>query len=318
MKSTIGILLIIIFTATVSAQTTRPFFSDTLRTVTIDSAYTVTAKRGLDMSDFVNVMINDTAFFQAFHDLRLYSFTANNLIKTYDDDNKILSKIVRKVSHDNSTPNYKQTQLLIIDSGKVFKRNGEFELYTVKMFSYIFMNAKNTDFIQTKKVEGNLTDEEGYKQKLKTLIFNPGKPVKGIPLISDKTEIFGAELRNYYTFTFYYATYQDSIPVFYFKCKTKEGLNWWKEGDTMIKELTTIFDARNLTILGRYIDMRYSSVPFDFNVKMNIEMSYISEDKLAPTHISYDGDWDIPFKKKEICTFDIYHTGFKPGYSIAK
>ncbi len=123
MKALLYLLSLLLVTSTVSAQTTRPFFSDTLRTVTIDSAYTVTAKRGLDMSDFVNVMINDTAFYQAFHDLRLYSFTANNLIKTYDDDNKILSKIVRKVSHDNSTPNYKQTQLLKIDSGKVFKRN---------------------------------------------------------------------------------------------------------------------------------------------------------------------------------------------------
>ena len=180
------------------------------------------------------------------------------------------------------------------------------------------MNDRNTDFTATKKVAGSYSDEEGYKQKLKTLIFTPGKPVHGIPLISDKTEIFGPELSKYYTFSFYHATYQDSIPVYYFKCKTKEGLSWWKEGDTMIKELTTIFDARNLTILGRFIDMRYSSVPFDFNVKMNVELSYVSEDKLVATHISYDGDWDIPFKKKEICTFDIHHSGFKPGYSIAK
>jgi hypothetical protein len=207
---------------------------------------------------------------------------------------------------------------LKIDSGKVFRRNGDFNLYTVKMFSYIFMNDRNTDFTATKKVAGSQSDEEGYKQKLKTLIFTPGKPVHGIPLISDKTEIFGPELSKYYTFSFYHATYQDSIPVYYFKCKTKDGLSWWKEGDTMIKELTTIFDARNLTILGRFIDMRYSSVPFDFNVKMNIELSYVSEDKLVATHISYDGDWDIPFKKKEICTFDIHHSAFKPGYSIAK
>lgn len=318
MKRILYLLSLLLVTSKVFAQSKRPFFSDTLRTVTIDSALTVTAKRGLSMDDFVEVMMKDTAFYQAFHDLRKYSFVANNLIKTYDEDNRILAKIIRKVSHDNSTPNYKQTQLLKVDSGKVFKRNGDFDLYTVKMFSYIFMNDRNTDFTATKKVAGSHSDEEGYKQKLKTLIFTPGKPVHGIPLISDKTEIFGPELSKYYTFSFYHATYQDSIPVYYFKCKTKEGLSWWKEGDTMIKELTTIFDARNLTILGRFIDMRYSSVPFDFNVKMNIELSYVSEDKLVATHISYDGDWDIPFKKKEICTFDIHHSGFKPGYSIAK
>lgn len=318
MKALKYFLLLFFVTSTAFAQTHRPFFSDTLRSVTIDSTLTITAKRGLSMDDFVEVMINDTAFYQAFRNLRKFSFTANNLIKTYDEDNKIVSKIIRKISHDNSTKNYKQTALLKIDSGKVFKRNGDFNLYTVRMFSYIFMNDRNTDYTEVKKVSGGELDEEGYKQKLKTLIFTPGKAVSGIPLISDKTEIFGPELSKYYTFTFYYATYQDSIPVYYFKCKTKEGLSWWKEDDTMIKELTTIFDARSLTILGRFIDMRYSSVAFDFNVKMNIELSFATEDLLVPTHISYDGAWDIPFKKKEICTFDIYHTAFKPGYSISK
>lgn len=306
------------FTTNSFAQQKRPFFSDTLRSVTIDSNLTITAKRGLSMNDFVEVMMADTAFYQAFRDLRKFSFTAHNVIKTYNDEEKILSKIVRKIKHDNSTIKYKQTELYKVDSGKIYKRNGDFDLYTVKMFSYIFMNDRNTDFTEVKKVGKKESDEEGYKQKLKTLIFNPGKPVRGVPLISDKTEIFGKELSKYYTFTFYYATYQDSIPVYYFKCKTKEGLSWWNEDDTMIKELTTIFDARNLTILGRYIDMRYSSVPFDFNVKMNIEMSYVLEDMLVPTHISYDGDWDIPLKKKEICTFDIHHTEFKPGFSLQK
>src|SRR5574343_285287 len=316
MKAPLYILSFLFLSCTVFAQTNRPFFSDTLRSVTIDSNLTITAKRGLSMNDFVEVMMADTAFYQAFRNLRQFSFTANNVIKTFDEDDKISSKIVRRIKHDNSTINYKQTEFYKVDSGKIYKRNGDFDLYTVKMFSYIFMNDKNTDFTEVKKVAGTESDEEGYKQKLKTLIFTPGKPVKGIPLISDKTEIFGPELSKYYNFSFYYATYQDSIPVYYFKCKTKDGLSWWKEGDTMIKELTTIFDARNFTILGRFIDMRYSSVPFDFNVKMNIELSYVSEDKLVPTHISYDGDWDIPFKRKEICTFDIYHTGWKPGFSL--
>jgi hypothetical protein len=309
----VGFSLLLIASKNLKAQNKRSVFSDTLKSVTIDSNLTITAKRGLSMNDFVQVMLNDTAFYEAFRNLRKFSFVATNKIETFNDDNLSTAKIYRKINHDNSTRNYKQTILSASDSGKIFKRNGDFNLYTVKMFSYIFMNDRNTDFTQVKSYTKNESDEETYKQKLKTLIFNPGKKVDGIPLISDKTEIFGKELKKYYDFTFYYATYQDSVPVYYFKCKVKEGLTWWREDDTMIKELTTIFNAKDFTILGRYIDMQYSSAPFDFNVKMNIELAYATEDLLVPVHISYDGDWDIPFKKKEICTFDIYHTNFKKG-----
>ncbi len=304
-------LAFLLISTLIYGQSRRQPFVDTLKSVNIDSVLVVTAKRGLDITDFIHVMLNDTAFYGAFQELKKHSFVAQNKIATFKENEKIEGKIVRKIYHDNTGEKYKQKVLFKLDSGKVFKRNGDFDLYTVRMFSYIFMNEGNSDFVPNQKVTSNLNDEEGYKQKLKTLIFTPGKPVNGIPLISDKTEIFGAELRKYYDYSFYYATYQGNIPVYYFKCKVKSGLSWWNEDDTMIKELTTIFDAKNMNILGRYIDMKYSSIPFDFNVKMNIEMSYLNEDILVPTHISYDGDWDIPFKKKEICTFDIQHSQFK-------
>ena len=168
-------------------------------------------------------------------------------------------------------------------------------------------NERNRDSTFKHRVK---SFEEAYKEKLKTLLFTPGKPVKGVPLISDKTAIFSPDLAKYYQYSFYYATYQGDIPVYYFKCKLKEGISWWNKDDTMIKELTTIFDAKNMKILGRYIDMAYASLPFNFHVKMNIELSYLNEEILVPTHISYDGDWDIPFKKREICTFDIKHYNF--------
>lgn len=316
LKRTILFLSILFFLSDVPsyAQSKRQPFADTLKSVTIDSVLVITAKRGLDITDFISVMLADTGFYQAFKNMKRFSFVAENSIRIFNDNQTIRGKIFRKIYHNNTGPKYKQEILSSADSGKVYKRNGDFDLYTVRMFSYIFMNESNTDYTDaTDPATGSVTTkgEEGYKQKLKTLIFTPGRPVKGIPLISSKTEIFGADLRKYYDYSFYYATYQGSIPVFYFKCKVKPGISWWKEGDTMIKELTTIFDAKNMNILARYVDMNYSSVPFDFDVKMNIELSYLDEETLVPTHISYDGYWDIPFKKKEICTFDIHHYQFR-------
>ncbi len=151
---------------------------------------------------------------------------------------------------------------------------------------------------------------EGYKDKLKTLIFNPGRPVKGVPFIGSKTEIFTANMRQYYDYGFTSGTYLDSIPVYRFKVSVKPDLSKWTKDGIMIKELVTIFDKRNFNILGRYVDMKYSNMLFDFDVQMNIEMGYFGDDKL-PTKITYQGNWNIPFKKEERASFLVVHKDYK-------
>lgn len=281
----------------------------TMRTVVIDSILVVTARAGLNADDFIQEILKDTAFYQAFRDMKKYSFIAENQIYTYDKRNRPDAKIYRRIFHDNSGEQYKPIVLASKDSGNVYDRKGDYELFTVKMFSYIFMNQNSTEFTDH-EVSKKENQEESYKEKLKTLIFTPGKPVKGIPLISNKTMIFDPEMRKYYDYTFHHATYLDSIPVYRFKCTMKPGLSPGKQDDIMIKELTTIFDKRNFQILGRFIDLTYYSPLFDFDVKMNIELSYFGK-QLLPVRISYNGFWDIPFKDMERCSFRIKHFNYK-------
>jgi hypothetical protein len=69
----------------------------------------------------------------------------------------------------------------------------------LEMFDYIFMNPYNSDFESASPSAGKAGGtNESYKDKLKTLIFSPGKPIKGIPVIGGKTQIFTANMRQYY------------------------------------------------------------------------------------------------------------------------
>ncbi|MBC7915613.1 MAG: hypothetical protein H7Y07_16005, partial [Pyrinomonadaceae bacterium] len=190
------------------------------------------------------------------------------------------------------------------------------ELYTVEMIDYIFMNAYNSDFTASADIPGGgkKGSNESYKDKLKTLIFSPGKPVKGIPFISNKTEIFTANMRQYYDYSYFSSTYLDSIPVYKFRVKEKPGLSNWTKDGLMIKELVTIFDKRDFQILGRYVDMKYDNMAFDFDVQMNIELGYFDGGEvLLPTKVSYQGNWDIPLKRQERASFLILHKGYRPG-----
>lgn len=306
-KSSLIILFLLVGTI-VYAQKKRIHVVDTLPNVTLDSIL-VMAKAGLSQSDFIDKMMSDTAFYQAFRNMSTYSFMAENRITTFNDQKLRVGKIYRKIYHNNTGATYKADLIATKDSGKVYSKKGDFDLFTVKMFSYIFMNDKNTDFID-EPVNKDAKGAEGYKDKLKTLIFTPGKPVDGVPLVGGKTELFSNKLRKYYNYSYFHGNYQDSIPVYKFKCSMKPELRKSKQDDVMIKEMTTIFDKRDLTILGRYIDMSYSSALFDFDVQMYIELGQVGED-LLPVKIQYNGMWDIPFKDAERCSFDIKHYGYK-------
>lgn len=293
------------------AQKIPRFNPDTVLTVTIDSAITITSTR-LTAETFINEIINDTSFYAAFRNMKKYTFTAENRIFSYNKKDEVEGKIYRKIYHDNQGP-YKMKILEKKDEGKVYKRNGKYSLYTVEMFDYIFMNAYNSDFVPSAPVSGAKGESnESYKDKLKTLIFSPGKPIKGVPFIGNKTQIFTPNMRQYYDYTYYRGTYLDSIPVYRFKVALKPDISSWTEGGLMIKELVTIFDMRNFQILGRYVDMKYGNLAFDFDVQMNIELGYFGEDKtLLPTKITYQGNWDIPFKREERASFLILHKGYK-------
>ncbi len=291
------------------AQQIPRFNPDTIKTITLDSVVNIKAKR-LNIETFIDAVINDTSFYQAFRNMKKYTFIAENRIYTYDKKNKVDGRIYRKIKHNNDGP-YKMEYLAKEDWGNLYKKNGKYQLYTVEMFDYIFMNAYNTDFVpNAPKSNGKGGSNESYKDKLKTLIFNPGRPIKGVPFIGSKTQIFTANMRQYYDYTFYSGTYLDSIPVYRFKVSVKPDLSNWTKGGLMIKELVTIFDKRNFEILGRYVDMKYSNMLFNFDVQMNIEMSYFGEEKL-PTKITYQGNWDYPFKKEERASFLIVHKDYK-------
>jgi len=313
------LLLLILSTAPLFngfAQEIQRFNPDTIKTIQLDSAVNIQAQK-FGVETFINAIITDESFYQAFRNMKRYNFIAENRIYTYDKRNKVDGRIYRRIKHTNEGPD-KMVYLAKQDTGKVYRKNGKYQLYTIEMFDYIFMNAYKTDFVKegpmTSGAESgkNAETNESYKDKLKTLIFAPGRPIKGLPFIGSKTQIFTANMRQYYDYAYHSGTYLDSIPVYRFKVTVKKDLSKGTKDGLMIKELTTIFDKRNFEILGRYVDMKYSNMLFDFDVQMNIETSYFGEDKL-PTKITYQGNWDYPFKKEERASFLIVHKDYHLG-----
>ncbi|GAB2984969.1 hypothetical protein GCM10027049_24070 [Mucilaginibacter puniceus] len=274
------------------------FNPDTVMTVVIDSAVNIKSHK-LTAQDFIDAVLADTGFYKAFRNMKRYAFVADNHIYTYDKKNKVDGEIYRRIKHTVVNGKPKNEYLIKQDKGNIYKKNGKYQLYTAEMFDYIFTNAYNSEFSANDGFFKGDGKNQSYKQKLKTLIFSPGRKVTGIPFLSGKTEIFGRNMRQFYQYEFTRGKYLDSIPVYRFKVIKKPST---AEGDVMIRELTTIFDMRDFKILGRYVDMKYSNLLFDFDVKMNIELIPFNGE-LLPAKVSYQGNWDVPFHKEERASF---------------
>ncbi|MCC8410526.1 hypothetical protein LJ707_16405 [Mucilaginibacter sp. UR6-1] len=289
------------------AQQITRYNPDTIKTIVLDSVININSHK-LNVQDFIDAVTSDTSFYKAFQSMRQYSYTAENSIYTYDKKDRVNGRIYRKMNYSrvNGKPN---TQYIAkSDSGKVFKKNGRYELYTVEMFDYLFANTYNKPLASpSNNSKGDGSKNASYKDKLKTLIFRPGTKVSGIPFISGKTEIFSPELKQFYYYQFARGTYLDSIPVYRFKVIRKPST---APGDVMINEMTTIFDTRTLQIMGRYIDMSFSNMFVSFKVRMNIEMNNFNGE-LLPVKVSYQGNWDVPLHKEERASVLITHTGYR-------
>ena len=281
------------------AQQTRRFNPDTILTVVIDSPVNIHSHR-LNTQDFIDAVLADTGFYQAFRNMKKYSFVAENYIYTFDKKNRIDGKIYRKLKHINIGKKHTVEYLAKRDSGNVYKKDGKYQLYTVSMFDNIFAGAYKSGIGTGAMISGKPQDkDESYKDKMKTLIFAPGHRVDGIPFISSKTEIFSPDMREYYDYQFARGTYLDSIPVYRFRVIQKSSSS---PNDVVIKELTTIFDMRTFQILGRYVNLQYHNLFIDLDVQMNIELIDYHGD-LVPAKITYQGDWNIPLHKDERASF---------------
>jgi len=281
------------------AQQNRRFNPDTILTVVIDSPVNIHSHR-LNVQDFIDAVLSDTGFYQAFRNMKKYSFVAENYIYTFDKKNRINGKIYRKLKHTNIGNKHMVQYLAKRDSGNVYQKDGKYQLYTVSMFDNIFSGAYRSGIGTGAMINGKPQDkDESYKDKMKTLIFAPGHRVDGIPFISGKTEVFSPDMRQFYDYQFARGTYLDSIPVYRFRVIQKSSS---APNDVVIKELTTIFDMRTFQILGRYVNLQYHNLFIDLDVQMNIELINFHGD-LVPAKITYQGDWNIPLHKDERASF---------------
>ncbi len=284
---------------------TAPVNSQVVKSVVLDSVVVAAVKSGFNVNDFIEMVKQDTSFLRSFRYLRNQPHLVTGNMELLNKKNHVYASRYRE-AYQVCNGNRRWIQLADERvKGKFYNRKQEPKLYTAELFDEIFFYEDTLPVLPPSVSISGTTgnNNNSSTDKLKRLVFNPGAPIDGVPVVGKRMAIFDDDVTGYYNYRIDTRLYNDSIPCYVFTCTAKPGT-----GDyTVVKYLTTFFDRKTFNIVFREYKLQYSGLLFEFDVHMSIATATV-EGNVYPSRISYRGFWDLPLRKEERANFDLSFT----------
>lgn len=273
-----------------------------VKSVVLDTIMIQAVKRGFDVADFVEMVKSDTSFLMGFRNIRNTPHEVDGFMIIYGKKNKIqATRFKRALQVTRNKRKWIEVKEETV-RGDFYKRNELPEKYTAELFDEIFFYKDTLAVLpqsqSANEVIGN--ENKGNISRLKTLIFNPGAEIEGVPVVGKRMAIFDEDMIQYYDYAISAKMFRDSISCYVFSCTAKPGAGNYP----VLKTLNTWFDRKTFNIVYRDYRYQYSGILFDFDVDMKVTMKY-EQGLLFPAKVEYTGFWDIPMHQKEKVDFDL-------------
>lgn len=258
----------------------------------------VVVDKNLNIPGFINKIKADTSYYKAFKNLRILGFTAINDIRMNDRHGDLKASLFSKTKQVRQN-NCRTMQVLSEESsGDFYTDDHEYNYYTAQMYASLFFTSGsvcgetnivgNTEFSTAGK-----SGMEKHKEQLKMLFFNPGKRIKGLPFMSNKTAIYDDDMADSYNMDIDMDIY-NKTSCYVFTQKVKPG----REGSVVVDEMVTWFDDVTFDVVARKYSLSYDAGVYDFKVEMEVQMTKFGE-LTVPSLIRYIGNWKAITKKRE-------------------
>ena len=274
----------------------------------------VVVRNNFDYKKLLSQIKEDTTFYKAFRNLHVIGFSSYNDIKMLDKKGGVKASLFSKTRQnrigDCRTMDVLEEKII----GDFYDSDGKFNYMTPELYAGLFF-TKGKICGENNIVKGrNLTtnDKSGmekHKEQLKMLFFNPGKKIKGIPLIGEKLDLYDESAHKLYD---YRLDVQElhGVLCYVFTIAPKEDLGFLKNSRIVMDQMVTWFDMKTLEVLARNYSLSYKAGVYDFEVSMEVEMTRFNG-LIVPQILRYKGDWDVIFKKRERALFTATLFDFK-------
>jgi len=301
-------LLMLVLNVNVYAQDTT--FNDGGQKFTLSDAI---VRNNFDYKAILQRIKEDTSFYKAFKTLRTIGYSSFNYIQMKDKNEKVVATLNSKTKQTRKDNCRTMEVLEEKVTGNLRDAFGNYNYVTPSLYASLFF-TKGTICGETNIVKGKVREIRGSgiekaKEQLKMLFFNPGKKIAGIPLIGNKLDLYDESAHELYDYKLDYVEYHGQL-VYVFDVQPKQDLGFINKNRVVVDQMITWFDPRTLEVLGRNYSLSYKAGVYDFNVQMEVEMTYFNG-LLVPKILRYKGNWDVVFKKREIGLFTATLFDFK-------
>ena len=273
--------------------------------------------KGLGFEGFFRQVMDDTTFYHAFLNTKYHAHAVKSELKVRDKKSRETAGLYR----EGRLVRTGAMAELVLDSVREFGKlrgpgskpgTGDIRFLTAEMYDDVFFprgSWKVSNRIASREQEISRESRfDKYKSELKKFMFNPGQEIASVPFIGDKLDIFDSTMAPLYAFSLD-GSFRDGKPCWLFTAMAKDSVDGDEadEDDTVIKRMLTWFDQGTMLVMARDYRIQNASMLLDFDISIQVENDVVGGD-LVPMNVKYEGDWDIPFKKRELVRFYLRYT----------
>jgi hypothetical protein len=273
-------------------------------------------RNNFDYKAILEKIKRDTSFYKAFKTLRTIGYSSFNHIEMYDKNQRMEASLDSRTRQNRIGGCRTMDVLEEKTFGKLRDHKGEYNYVTPSLYASLFFTkgkiCGETNIVKGKKRTIQGSGIEKAKEQLKMLFFNPGEKIPGIPMIGNKLDLYDDNAHELYNYRLDYVDYHGKL-AYVFEIKPKEDLGFFAKDRVVVDQMITWFNPSTLEVLGRNYSLSYKAGVYDFNVQMEVEMTYTPNGLLVPKILRYKGDWDVVFKKRERGLFTATLFDFKLG-----
>ena len=283
---------------------------EVLRAIVLDEFVVRAQAEGFDVPTFIQRVKQDTTFHHAFLNMRVHPHRSVGTLRVRDSRERGTAELYRD-AHLVRTGAYAE---LLVDSayerGKLRNAKGKHRFLTAELFEDLFFptGPRIADGkIRDRTVEGDAVSRiERYKNELKRFMFNPGQELASVPLIGDKLALFDPYMATFYDLRLW-SNPRNGHACWVFSADVREGTD---KDDTVIKHMDTWFDQTTGQVIAREYRIAHNSLLLGFDISIKVDLA-LQEGLLVPTHVTYDGFWDIPLQRKERVRFHLRNSDWR-------